>query len=178
MAHTSEPRVVHFAGERCDQCRFWECKPTPVDDTHGICRRFAPRVVYHIEDRTEDLRPPVPREDPSLWPSTMGNDWCGDFVGPPGGESMAILPPPIWRLIRERSIPVTSLRDLSLLSIRELLTHNRVGRKTIARARRILGLHGLDFPDTADYPVICAMHCGPFKTSLTSPSDTKKKHGK
>lgn len=92
---------------RCDQCQFWafgfdagsqygEQEDTRLDERLGSCRRHAPRPTIgqmeYLVARALWLL--VPGEDQGLsqsfeeayleqcsWPTTMANDWCGEFVG-------------------------------------------------------------------------------------------------
>ena len=48
----------------CGDCRFWD----RLEDDTGLCRRLAPRAIRDASD-IEDL-----------WPRTILEDWCGEWV--------------------------------------------------------------------------------------------------
>ena len=57
----------------CRMCRYWEQnnKPAHPDDAEGYCRRYAPAPRFTVEDTGL-----------TLWPTTWGDMWCGDYEVP------------------------------------------------------------------------------------------------
>jgi hypothetical protein len=58
----------------CQDCRFFEV----VEDTHGECRRHAPRVQFernHNQPKAVWLKNAY-----AIWPFVAPDDWCGEYV--------------------------------------------------------------------------------------------------
>lgn len=51
--------------ERCESCRYWR---TPG----ATCHKYAPRYAHFREGM--NWASPIAR-----WPSTMADDWCGEW---------------------------------------------------------------------------------------------------
>lgn len=87
--------------EKCAACRYWEPdyrdRHGLLEDSRGLCRRHAPRpthgqfehqvlshlslLSFHLTDDPEkwsgEWEDCVP--EPSYWPGTSGDDWCGEY---------------------------------------------------------------------------------------------------
>jgi hypothetical protein len=94
-------RRPYGESHRCDRCWFWELgryTDEHPDDRSGECHRQAPQVpmqhvcegigricwaieeiakVKHEKDFDYEFGSEIYRH--GSWPSTTGNDWCGDF---------------------------------------------------------------------------------------------------
>ena len=54
----------------CIECKFWD-----GFDRRGNCHRHAPiRIGADVGERDADYA------KHAVWPSTLSDDWCGDFV--------------------------------------------------------------------------------------------------
>jgi hypothetical protein len=57
----------------CEDCRFFDA----VVDTHGECRRYAPRVQF---ERNHNRPKEVWLKNAyAIWPFVAPDDWCGEF---------------------------------------------------------------------------------------------------
>ncbi len=64
----------------CASCKYWK----PKSGEHGECRRHPPVVVAYTESQTKgemgEYRESVDTYTRSEWPTTFGEEWCGDYV--------------------------------------------------------------------------------------------------
>jgi hypothetical protein len=61
---------------RCADCKFWNRDEGPFEV--GRCHRYAPRPV--VVAGTEEGEEPLARPDLPVWPLTIDEDWCGEFI--------------------------------------------------------------------------------------------------
>ena len=54
--------------EICGNCKFWVY--TNYEKSEGECHRYPPKVEYNKHYHNESV---------TLWPSTYGNSFCGEY---------------------------------------------------------------------------------------------------
>ena len=83
-----EPAPALPDGECCARCRAWSSVAHLGDrwQTHGICRRFAPRptMVASLHQGPWDLDYPSVR---AIWPITEVTDWCAEYLTTPSAAA-------------------------------------------------------------------------------------------
>ncbi len=68
--------------EQCENCRFWRRPQAQAEKAAGNCRRYAPRPWgsgYVGVDIREDESIERKLYSIAMWPTTQGDEWCGEW---------------------------------------------------------------------------------------------------